>query len=810
MIRTCVGLLVLLVMGSVVMAAERPNVLFIAIDDLRPELGCYGGPQVQTPHLDELAAQGMRFDRAYCQVAVCGASRASLMTGILPTSKRFLKYTSRADEDAPGAATLPETFRKAGYTTISNGKIFHNREDTGARSWSEPAWGPEGGHARSLDPATTKKLSKRKRGRIYELPDVADDAYGDGLVAEKTIKDLQRLKTAASTGSGQGGKPFFLACGFIRPHLPFYAPKRYWDLYEREAIQIADNRYRPKDAPKELRGSGEFRSYHLADFTVGSDAWHRMMRHGYMACVSYVDKLVGDVLDELKALELDENTIVVVWGDHGWHLGEHDFWGKHNTMHLSTRVPLIVKAPGKKGGSTEALVETSDIFPTLCGLAGIAVPNTVQGRSFGPLLDKPDQSFRKVAYSRYGSGDAVITDRFSYTSYRGGTDEMLYDLEKDPDENENVAGNPEYAEIVAKMKKLLRRRQNEAGGYPKITGKESQGGRRRPDGVRAKGEPEERQNGPKVSSVATEAPPLRDRVGTPRSTQSVMKKAPVYGGNVPVPTHAGVRYGEHERHILDFWQAESEDPTPLVMVIHGGGWSGGSKERMMRFADAPALLEAGISVAAINYRLMKHSQDVVPPVKAPLHDAARALQFIRSKAKAWNVDPTRIGAAGGSAGACSSLWLTYHGDMADPDSKDPVPRQSTRLACAAVNGAQTTLDPAQMKEWTPNSKYGGHAFGKKNFAEFLADREEILPWITEYSPYALATPDDPPVAIFYNGAPSMGKEQRDPTHTANFGVGLQRRCEELGIGCDIVYPGAPEVRYENATEYLINALKDGH
>jgi iduronate 2-sulfatase len=769
--RTFVGLLILLVGGAVAMAAEKPNVLFIAIDDLRPELGCYGGAQVQTPHLDSLASQGMRFDRAYCQVAVCGASRASLMTGILPTAKRFVKYTSRADQDAPGAATLPETFKKAGYTTISNGKIFHNRADTAKRSWSEPAWGPQGGHALSLDPLTRQKLSGRKRGRIYELPVVPDNAYGDGKIAEKTIKDLQRLK--------QAGKPFFIGCGFIRPHMPFYAPKRYWDLYNRDKIQIADNRYRPKQAPAALKGSGEFRSYHLADFKVGSDAWHRMMRHGYMASVSYVDKLVGDVMAELERLELADSTIVVVWGDHGWHLGEHDFWGKHNTMHLATRVPLIVRVPGKAGGSSESLVETSDLFPTLCGLAGLAVPNTVQGRSFGELFDSPDQPFRDVAYCRYGPGDAGITKRFSYTRYRGGVDEMLYDLEKDPNENENVAGKPEYKETVKRMKQLLEERQAEAAG--------------------AKG----------VKDIAGKARETTEKTVPETVAGAGAQKAPGYEGDVPMPTHSGVRYGEHERHVLDFWQAESEKPTPLVMVVHGGGWSGGSKERMMRFADAPALLKAGISVAAINYRLMKHSQDVAPPVKAPLHDAARALQFLRSKAKDWNIDPTRIGAAGGSAGACSSLWLLYHDDLADPESADPVERQSSRLNCAAVMGAQTTLDPVQMKEWTPNSKYGGHAFGKKNFAEFLADREEIQPWIAEYSPYALATPDDPPVAIFYNGTPSMGKEQRDPTHTANFGVGLQRRCEELGIGCDIVYPSAPDVKHETATDYLIDALKGG-
>jgi len=187
-----------------------------------------------------------------------------------------------------------------------------------------------------------------------------------------------------------------------------------------------------------------------------------MMRHGYYACVSYTDKLVGDVLGELKRLGLADNTIVVVWGDHGWHLGEHNFWGKHNTMHLATRVPLIVKVPQKKAGKTESLVETSDLFPTLCGLAGITVPKTVQGRSFEALLDYPDKPFREVVYTRFKHGDAVVTDRYSYTSYIKAKTEMLYDLKNDPDENRNVAGNPENAKIVADMKARLAERMHEA------------------------------------------------------------------------------------------------------------------------------------------------------------------------------------------------------------------------------------------------------------------------------------------------------------------------------------------------------------
>ena len=292
------------------------------------------------------------------------------------------------------------------------------------------------------------------------------------------------------------------------------------------------------------------------------------------------------------------------------------------------------------------------------------------------------------------------------------------------------------------------------------------------------------------------------------SLPACAQNSPTHDPSVPTPTVSEISYGDHERHILDFWKAESTAPTPLVFVIHGGGWKGGTKERVNRFVDVNQLLESGISVVAINYRLMEHVPDsgITPPVKVSLHDAARALQFVRSKASEWNINKERIGAAGGSAGACSSLWLAYHDDLSNPKSEDPIARESTRLWSAAVMGAQTTLDPKQMKEWTPNSRYGGHAFGKKDFAQFLADRESILPWIAEYSPYALVSADDPPVYIVYNNPPAIGQEQKDPTHTANFGVKLQEHCESVGIECEVMYPDAPNVQHETPTDYLIASL----
>ncbi|MFC5456603.1 carboxylesterase family protein [Prosthecobacter fluviatilis] len=282
------------------------------------------------------------------------------------------------------------------------------------------------------------------------------------------------------------------------------------------------------------------------------------------------------------------------------------------------------------------------------------------------------------------------------------------------------------------------------------------------------------------------------------------------------PTLANVPYGTHERQVLDFYKADSAKPAPLLFFIHGGGWVAGDKSGV---GELEACLKAGISVVSINYRYSWQAQlaGVMPPVQWPLEDAARALQFVRSKAAEWNIDKQRIGASGGSAGACSSLYLAFHDDMADPKSRDPIARESTRLWCAAVSGAQTSLDPKQLKEWTPNSRYGGHAFGfmdpnerktrDTRFAEFLEKRESVLKWIKMYSPYEWVSKDDPPVYLYYSSTPAIGQEQKDPTHTSNYGVKLQEHCREIGDECELVYPGAPDVKHKSIAEFLIETLK---
>ena len=290
----------------------------------------------------------------------------------------------------------------------------------------------------------------RNRGPFFEGPDVPDNAYPDGKILDKSVADLKRLSEME--------QPFFFAVGFIKPHLPFYAPKKYWDLYDRDSIQLADNRERPVNAPDELQGSAEIGFYHDRDIPYNSDDFHRTARHGYYACVSYADAMVGQLLAALDELGLKENTIVVLLGDHGWNLGEHNFWGKHNTMHPSVNAPLIIRVPETTQGSqTEALVEFIDLYPTLCELSGIPVPQHVQGKSLVPLLEKPDQPWKEAVFSRYHYGDAVITEKYIYTEYKRDSIEsaMLYDLEKDPAENMNVVDQPAYQKVVKDLNKQL-------------------------------------------------------------------------------------------------------------------------------------------------------------------------------------------------------------------------------------------------------------------------------------------------------------------------------------------------------------------
>ena len=459
--------------ASFARAAEkvsRPNVLFIAVDDLRPQLGCYGHKEIISPNIDALAARGLLFERAYVMQAVSAPSRACVLTGCRPDTTHIYGLRTPVRKAMPDVLTLPEHFRRHGYETVSLGKIYHHVQDDNGRGWSKPAWRPSGpwvGRA-YRSPEAIEAMRRRDAtnppkkgiGPPFDAADVPDDGYPDGALANKALEELRRLKTA--------GKPFFLAVGFFKPHLPFNAPKKYWDLYDRSKIRLPEYRKPPKDAPPfALTNWGELRQYvGIPKTGPVSDDLARKLIHGYYACVSYTDAQIGKLLAALDRLGLRDNTIVILWGDHGWKLCEYNSWCKHTNFELDTNAPLIISVPWQrnKGRKTKALVEFVDMYPTLCELAGLPVPSHLEGTSFVPLLENPDRPWKSAAFSQYPRGRimgyTMRTDRWRYTEWidrktKKAVARELYDHRSDPDETTNLAVKREFAETVRQLSAKL-------------------------------------------------------------------------------------------------------------------------------------------------------------------------------------------------------------------------------------------------------------------------------------------------------------------------------------------------------------------
>ncbi|MBW3622300.1 MAG: sulfatase [Armatimonadetes bacterium] len=483
---------------------RKPNVLFIAVDDLRPTLGCYGSPIVQTPNIDRLARRGMIFSRAYCQQAVCAPSRNSLLTGRRPDTIGIYDLATHFRARLPHVVTLPQQLKSHGYHAEGLGKIYHtghgNYDDV--HSWSVPSWpkgmqGPipapygsafrpyEKADANSLDslfhlaadspppplatvPSATPKPAPPAplKGPPTGDPDVPDNALFDGKLADRAVERLRDLAKDPS-------RPFFLAVGFLKPHLPFIAPKKYWDLYDPAKFELEPVRTLPEDAPPYAgNGSGELRTYEgVPQKGPIPDAMARNLIHGYHASVSYVDAQIGRVLDELDRLGLRDSTIIVLWGDHGFHLGDHGLWAKHTNFERAAHSPLLVSAPGMKaaGRKTDALTEFVDIYPTLCDLAGIPKPDGLEGTSFAPLLDTPRLPWKSAAFHLYprnipgqgpGMGRSIRTDRYRLTEWTANRNPAyskieLYDYAKDPGETVNLAEQPGHEKTVKELKERL-------------------------------------------------------------------------------------------------------------------------------------------------------------------------------------------------------------------------------------------------------------------------------------------------------------------------------------------------------------------
>ena len=470
------------------LAADRPNVLFIAVDDLRPELGCYGADPMRTPALDRFAGTALRFERAYCQQAVCSPSRTSLMTGRRPATTGVHDLNTHFRKNLPDVVTLSQHFKDHGYHAVGMGKIYHGSLDDPA-SWSVPHRRPKAplygdpeiqadlvrqrkakrgrkpAQVAERDPETGLALKIKRdyraksNGPSWEAADVADEVFHDGQLAGMAVRTLGRMADTP--------KPFFLAVGFVRPHLPFVAPRKYFDLYPKEGIGLSPNPNAPADVPPiALHDFGELRQYQGIPKGKGPlpDQQARDLRRAYYAATSYVDAQIGRVIDELDRLGLAEDTIVVVWGDHGWHLGDQGLWCKHSNFERAARVPLLLRVPGRTSGeSTPALVELVDVYPTLCEAAGLPLPEGLEGTSMMPLTDDPRRPWKSAAFFEYPRGNrmghSIRTDRYRYTAWTGRDGAVvareLYDHQADPLETANLADRPEQAERVADLQRRL-------------------------------------------------------------------------------------------------------------------------------------------------------------------------------------------------------------------------------------------------------------------------------------------------------------------------------------------------------------------
>ena len=459
-----------------VVPAKRLNVLFVAVDDLKPAIAAAGDRHAKTPNMDALARRGTVFTHAYCQQAVCSPSRSSLLTGRRPDSTKVYDLVTHFRKALPDVVTLPEHFKANGYYAHGIGKIYHGGYDD-ARSWSVPwegtqgkGYGPEGLKIQAKAKADAKAQAKdldKARGPAFEAPEVDDSTLNDGWTADRAIEILKERKGKA--------EPFFLAVGFVKPHLPFVAPKKYWDLYDPATLPLASVTEPPKDAPAFAPSVwGELRSYQgIPKSGAVPQATAVKLIHGYYAAVSYMDAQLGRVLEALRDQGLAENTVVILWGDHGWHLGDHGMWCKHSNYEQATRAALLMSVPGQKtkGKQCDRLVEFVDIYPTLAEVCRLPKPQGVEGYSFAPLLEDPAKSWKAAAFSQYPRGSketgplmgyAVRTDRYRYVEWRKkGAAEVvareLYDYQTDANEEANHAADPANKNLIEELAATISR-----------------------------------------------------------------------------------------------------------------------------------------------------------------------------------------------------------------------------------------------------------------------------------------------------------------------------------------------------------------
>ena len=639
--------------------AGEPNILFIAVDDLKPTLSNYGDKIAVTPNFDRLAAKGMTFLNAHCQQAVCGPSRASVMTGRRPDQTRVWDLKTRIRDENPNIITMPQHFRANGYHAVGVGKIFdfrsvegHEKDDPD--SWSRPYVvfdkNPESefglvnpeyvgmvrAKKQALALAGDKTPLKQALGGSppFEGTEaVTDEAYDDGQIARSGVALIKELAPKK--------EPFFLAVGFKKPHLPFVAPKKYWDLYKSSQFKPHYLTERPEGSPVyhhqpgwELR-NGSYSGVPLLGEEGGiPDATAVELIHGYYACVSYIDAQIGKLLDALEASGEANNTVIVLWSDHGYHLGDHGMWCKHTNYEQSTRVPFMIIDPRDPahlaGGKSPAPVELVDLFATLCDLSGIEAPNGIAGTSLRPILSNENKHVKPAAvsqFTRYVEGREIMgyswrSPRYRYiewedTGFReGGThgpvlDVELYDYYKDPDETRNLANDPDYADVLFDMQRMAR-------GDKHLR--------------RARTSTEEAMR-PAWLSIA-------DPANAVDPTAEIEWREP--DAFITYATHPE---GKLDLHVFKPKGWNSKDQRGALVAFHGGGWNTGDPRAF--YWHAQYLASRGMVVFCPRYRI--RSVHGTSPIESTL-DAMQAMQYVRAHARELGVDPNRIAVTGGSAG----------------------------------------------------------------------------------------------------------------------------------------------------------------
>jgi iduronate 2-sulfatase len=678
-------------------AATKPNVLLICVDDLRPELACFGKSYIKSPNIDALAANGRAFKRHYVQAPTCGASRYALLTGTYGPSGNgalFSRGSQIAKDPKSFPPSFPAWFRQHGYTTVSVGKVSHHPGGRGGADWNDDAipemplswdrhllpagpWQHPRGAMHGL--ANGEIRDNAKEMDLFQAVEGPDSIYPDGLVAAEALHQLDQL-TKDDTD-----KPFFLAVGIIRPHLPFGAPKKYLDLYR--DVELPPIPHPTKPAGKTTwHGSGEFMKYNRRNRNPNNDAeFATEVRRHYAACVSYADAQVGKLLERLKASGQADNTIIVLWGDHGWHLGEHAIWGKHALFEESLHSPLIISYPNmpRPGEHSESMVETIDVFPSVCEIAGLPHPDFVDGVSLQPLIKNPAEAGHSAI--AYASARTIRTDNHRLVAHKDGYNE-LYDHSTPEGETRNVAA--EQPEIVKTLLAELNRRLDRSSKPA---------------------------SDPKSASIEKPKPPFK---------VNVVKDVSYLGE------------GRSEKLDLYLPEDDSETRRPAVVIIHGGGWHGGDKAAAREQNIGNSLAAAGYVCASINYRLSVKSDDLATRLREVwphnLHDCKTAVQFLRKNADQYRIDAEHIGAIGGSAGGhlVAMLAVTEASDKLEPSG--PYKEFSSRIQAVVP-------------------MYGVHdiptlARGRENS---LSDADADAELCRLASPVTYITPDDPPALILH-------------------------------------------------------------